>query len=150
MYIRFAKTNPSAFLPKRAHPTDAGLDIRMPSDKSIVIKAGEQAMVDSGLKVEVPYGYMLMAANKSGIATKKELILGAHIIDTFYKGPLIINLHNIGTQDQLINPGDGLCQMILIPIVCAQTLECREDELYKDFELGEIRGESGFGSGHTK
>lgn len=140
----------SAVDPVRAHPTDAGIDFFAPKDMTTVcLEPGEQALIHTGVKVEIPYGVMGLMCNKSGVATKKELVLGAHVIDTFYSGEVIVNLHNIGKKAALIEPGDKLCQMVVVPIVCAQPILCDEDDLYSDFKQGELRGENGFGSGHT-
>lgn len=103
-------------------------------------------MINSGIKVEVPFGYMGMFCNKSGIASKKNIIFGAHIIDSYYTGDVIINLHNIGLTNQLISPGDKIIQMVLVPVVPAVPDEVDADKLYEGLYMDAVRGDKGFGA----
>lgn len=147
MRFRFAKVNPNAIAPKRAHATDAGMDFYVPNDfEPLTLKPGESCMVNSGIKVEVPFGYMGMFCNKSGIASKKNIIFGAHIIDSYYTGDVIINLHNIGLTNQLISPGDKIIQMVLVPVVPAVPDEVDADKLYEGLYMDAVRGDKGFGA----
>lgn len=68
--------------PCRAHDTDAGIDFFIPEDfVSTKMKVGDSVLIPSGIKVNVPKGYMLTAFNKSGVATKKGLSVGACVVD---------------------------------------------------------------------
>lgn len=147
MRFRFAKVNPNAIAPKRAHATDAGMDFYVPNDfEPLTLRSGESCMINSGIKVEIPFGYMGMFCNKSGIASKKNIIFGAHIIDSYYTGDVIINLHNIGLTDQLISPGDKIIQMVLVPVVPTVPDEVDADRLYEGLYMDDIRGDKGFGA----
>ncbi len=147
MRFRYARVNPNAKAIARAHATDAGIDFYVPLDFSgVVLAPGESVMIDSGIKVEVPFGYMGMFCNKSGIASKKNIIFGAHIVDSYYSGNVIINLHNIGNKNEEINAGDKIIQMVLVPIVPAIPEEVTEDSLYEGLYIETVRGEKGFGA----
>ena len=92
----------------------AGIDIFMPDDsKKIKIEPGQTALIPSGLKFNIPSNYVLVAFNRSSIASKKMLIVGACVIDSDYQGEVFVNLSNIGNYYQELNPGDKLIQLIL-------------------------------------
>lgn len=138
--------------PLRAYPTDAGADVfycRNPQERNHCI--GEEneywigpkdsCVIPTGIKVEVPEGYMLEVKNKSGIASKRRLVVGACVIDSGYDGEVFINLHNLGPTTQKIYPGDKLAQVVLVPIsTCG--FEVVDGEINQD----SFRGSGGFGS----
>ena len=99
-------------------------------------------IVPTGLKVEVPYGHMLEIKNKSGIASKRQLLVGACVVDCGYNGEVFVNLHNIGHVTQVIKPGDKIAQAVLIPIS-----HCKIEEVSQDIlNYSSTRGGDGFGS----
>ena len=150
MYLRYAKIREAAITPRRSHPTDAGIDFYVPKDFNggvlASVEPGGSILINSGIKVEIPFGFMGIFCNKSGVASKKNLVLGAHVIDTFYDGEVIINLHNIGNEIVFIEPGEKIVQLVLVPVVCSGVTEVNESELYTDFKLSEYRGAKGFGA----
>lgn len=105
------------------------------------IEPKEDILIPSGIKVEIPKGYALIAFNKSGIATKKKLSVGACVIDEDYQGEIHIHLINQSLQPQYINPGDKAVQFILVPIAY---MELEEDN--NIHQEATQRGEGGFGS----
>lgn len=153
MYIKISKTR-NVKSPLRANPSDAGMDLFIPEDfnngKPFELMSGKNVLIPAGIKVEVPFGYALIFMNKSGIAAKKELIIGAQVIDCGYSGEVHIDLHNVGIESRWINPGDKITQAILFPIVKPQILEVTEEELYRDIAIASNRGAGGFGSTGTK
>ena len=152
MNLKFAKLRPEAKLPVRAHPTDAGMDIfycsngdpisKLYKTKKFWIPKRESRVLSTGLKVEVPEGYMLEIKNKSGIASKRQLLVGACVIDPGYDGEIFINLHNVGSESQVIKPGEKIAQAVLVPVVHCGVEEASVDELNNNSE----RGTGGFGS----
>tara|TARA_Y100000296_G_scaffold79135_1_gene102701 strand:- start:582 stop:1049 length:468 start_codon:yes stop_codon:yes gene_type:complete len=151
MNLKFYKIREHAKLPVRAHPTDAGMDLFYCSNERFKlyedtndfwIPAGESRVVPTGLKVEVPKDHMLEIKNKSGIASRKQLIVGACVVDSGYDGEIYVNLHNIGTATRIIEPGQKLAQAVLMPVVCCGIEEVSEDNLNSESK----RGEAGFGS----
>lgn len=172
MYIKYSTVRDVKH-PERGHPTDAGIDFYCPliddefmhdfgaigansgipiyGDHGIEIPPNVNAVIPSGIKIEIPYGHMGLFLNKSGIATKSKLIIGAQVIDTFYSGEVHIDLHNVGEHNVLVEPGQKLAQMIIVPALAAQPIYCvDDDELYVDMKLESYRDEGGFGSTDKK
>jgi len=154
MKLKFYKIRKDAKMPLRAHKHDAGMDLFYCPDLSqdsdcfwkpegeYRIPPRESCLVPTGLKVEVPENYMLEIKNKSGIAHKQKLIVGACVVDPGYTGEVFVNLHNLGGSTKTINPGQKIAQAVLIPIVA-----CEVEEVYIDpSEYGTDRGSGGFGS----
>jgi len=139
-------------LPFRAYPTDDGMDVfycpsenerdRLYDTVDFWIPPHESRVLPTGLRVEVPKGFMLEIKNKSGIASKRQLLVGACVIDPGYDGEVFINLHNLGNESQVIKPGEKIAQAILIPVVHCGVTEMFEDSL----NLDSRRGTGGFGS----
>ncbi len=135
--------------PVRGHETDAGIDFFVPDDfKKTSLKPGEDILIDAGIKVVVPKGYALILKEKSGVATKRKLTLGASVIDSDYRGNIHIHLFNNGTKSQTIEAGDKITQGIVMPIsLCTPTEISNTD--FATFEVTE-RGDGGFGSTGSK
>ena len=130
--------------PCRGHYHDAGIDFFVPNDmEATVIGAKQQCIIDTGIKIDVPEGYALVAFNKSGIATKKQLLVGACVVDHGYQGTININLHNVGDETQTINPGNKIVQFILLPLGPANLIEIPEEDLFTEESS---RGAGKFGS----
>jgi len=145
--VRIFKIRPDAKLPVRAHKTDAGIDFFFcPSDPQLVqrrVSAGESAILETGVKVEVPPGCMLQIMNKSGVATKTQLITGACVVDEGYNGEVFINLQNVGQLVQYIQPGQKIAQGVFVRIEKPELWEISEDNVYG---VSTSRGDGGFGS----
>ena len=151
MNIKAYKIRPEAKLPTRAHKTDAGIDFyycpnsdkKLYNTQDFYIPPKASRLLSTGIKVEIPYGYMLEIKNKSGIASKRQLLVGACVIDPGYNGEIYVNLHNIGAETQVIKEGDKIAQAVMIPII-----HCGVEEVYTDQFLNfqSRRGEGGFGS----
>ena len=111
MILDVTKCHPNAKLPVRAHTWDAGADVFALEDECIY--PGKNAVLRTGLKISVPTGYMVQVMNKSGIASKNGLVVGACVIDPGYVGELMIDLHNIGYGEAThknIRAGDKIGQ----------------------------------------
>ena len=151
MNIKVYRIRPEAKLPTRAHKTDAGMDLYYCSngDKKLYntedfhIPPKTSRLLSTGIKVEIPYGYMFEVKNKSGIVFKRQLLVGACVIDPGYNGEVYVNLHNIGAETQVIKEGDKIAQAVLIPII-----HCKVEEVYTDQFLNfhSERRDGGFGS----
>ena len=134
--------------PVRAHPTDAGIDFFVPNDfEEVILKPGEDVLIDSGIKVIVPECFALIFKEKSGIAVKRKLTIGAAVVDSDYRGVVHFHLFNNGTTDQKISAGDKIVQGIVFPISLCQT-ELISNNEYDKFTTD--RGEGGFGSSGDK
>ena len=87
-------------------------------------------VLQTGLKFGVPHGYMLEVKNRSSVAAKRHLLVGACVIDSGYDGEVFINLHNVGDEPQYIAPGEKIAQLVLVPVVHFRAVETAEDNLY--------------------
>ena len=168
MLLKYSTTR-DVITPSRGHATDAGIDFRCPKfDKSfiddlnnnpankginfgtdpkrIIIPPNVNIVIPSGIKVEIPYGFMGLFLNKSGVASKKDAVIGAQVIDTFYSGEVHVDLHNVGSEDLIIEEDMKLAQMVIVPVLSCDLTEVEEDALYDWMKPDSIRGEGGFGS----
>ena len=137
MLIKFQKNLDDAIIPHYAHPGDAGMDIF--SAEETIIKAGEIKSVRTGVKIELPEGFVALVWDKSGLALKNGIKTMAGVIDSGYRGEIGIVLANLSDQDYKIEKGQKIAQMLI------QKVERAEIEEVK--ELSETkRGADGFGS----
>jgi len=143
--FRFIKVREVAS-PNRANPNDAGLDFYVPTDlypehihsknefdsqgydlnvsfgkafvRHIALKPGHRILIPSGIKgLLEPPASMLMAANKSGIATKTGLIFTAEIVDSPYVAEMHIGIYNTSQEIQVIEAGQKLSHFIMYPLI---------------------------------
>jgi dUTP pyrophosphatase len=147
--------------PTRGTSQSAGIDFYIPDEwndgQSYSIPPGGRVLIPSGIKVNVPTGYALIAFNKSGVASKTGLVVGACVVDEDYQGEVHLNMINTNQLTETfgetayatnsghvtLNPGDKLTQFILVPVNYATPEEVGLENLYEE-STG--RGEGGFGS----
>ena len=158
--IKFTKVRETQS-PNRAHDTDAGIDFYCPSksdefiadlkgsftetDDGFTILPQGRILIPSGIHVKFEDSHALIAFNKSGIASKTGLIVGAAVVDSDYEGEVHINLINTSDEPVTICFGQKIVQFILLPIKCYIPEEVDSlDELYKDSKSE--RKDGGFGS----
>jgi len=148
MYIEYYKIRETALAPRRANPSDAGMDLAFSPDSGecMVIEPRDSVICATGLKFGVPHGYMLQIMNRSSIAAKRSLVVGACVVDAGYNGEVFINLHNVGTETQTIEPGERIAQAVLVPVICANPVEYEFDELYSRAYTDSNRGDGALGS----
>ena len=135
--------------PVRANPSDAGLDLRYnpEEDWPTKIDPGQSMILGTGLKFGIPHGYMIQIMNRGGNAAKKQLMVGACVVDSGYDGEVFVNLHNIGKKVQIINTGDKIAQAVVIPVVPVRFLETKNDNLYDWYPITiSDRGDGALGS----
>lgn len=135
--------------PVRGTPLSAGLDFFVPNDFPGIhyLLPGDAVNIPSGIKMKVPHGFALVFMNKSGVAVKKGLQVGACVVDEDYQGEVHLHVRNISTDVQSINPGEKLVQALLLPVEYCGVEVVEEDELYEEKTQ---RGEGGFGSTGTE
>ena len=95
MIIEYTKTREDAHSPQRANPSDAGLDVFYSATEPqeiISVHPNTSMLVPTGLRFGVPHGYMLEVKNRSSVAAKLNLVVGACVIDAGYDGEVLINL----------------------------------------------------------
>lgn len=130
------KLDYGAYLPTRAHATDAGADLRTPID--IEVPANGEAVVDTGVHVELPPNTVGMLKSKSGLNVKWGIV-SEGVIDEGYTGSIKVKLYNHGTNTIMFTRGEKITQLVVIPV------EYVGFEQVSEIGGGE-RGESGFGS----
>lgn len=132
--------------PERGTQYSAGIDFFVPNDfVEVNVFPGEDILIPSGIKVGLPPGTMLMAANKSGIASSAKakvkvgmeakdalpasaVIIGAKIIDEDYPGEVHIHLINAGRNAVVIGPGQKVAQFIIVPVLYSTPEEVKSQE----------------------
>lgn len=131
------KLDEKAFMPTRAHSTDAGLDIRARDTQ--VVPAKESAIFHTGVHVVLPEGTAGILISKSGLNTKHD-ITSTGLIDESYRGEIVVKLYNHGGYDYTVEAGDKISQLVVVPVYYGMVEVV--DELDHDTE----RGDAGFGS----
>lgn len=128
--------DPGAYMPERAHSADAGYDLRSPVKGRLY--AGEAVVIDTGVHVEIPQGYVGMLKSKSGLNVKHDIV-GEGVIDSGYTGSIRVKLYNHGSESYMIETGDKISQLVILPIITPEL------ELVTELEETD-RGNNGFGS----
>ena len=149
MILEYVRMRDSAKPPSRSNPSDAGLDIFYNPEKAeaVTIAPGESVVLETGYRFGVPHGYMLEVKNRSGLASKRSLVVGACVIDAGYDGEVLINLHNIGTEVQVVDPHTKIAQIVMVPVVHFRAMETHGGDLYNWYPIAMTdRGAGGFGS----
>lgn len=141
--------------PTRGTSKSAGIDFYIPNDwhmpnnknECFFLFPGYDVIIPSGIKVQVPENMALIGFNKSGIATKSKLQIGACVIDEDYQGEIHLHLFNLGRYVVELHRGDKIAQFILLPMSYDSILVVPEDELFNEESE---RGEGKFGSTGNK
>ena len=117
------------------------------NDDCIVLAPGERVLIPSGIhcQMETP-NRMLAAFNKSGIASKLGIVVGACIVDFSYQGEIHLNLINTSDGFVKITPGMKILQFIEIPIYCSQIIVEENKKIIDFYEKETERSSGGFGS----
>jgi len=113
-------------------------------NKFIIILPNGSILIPSGIKMAIPENYAGIFMNKSGVASKKKLLVGACVVDYGYTGEVHINLHNTSNNIIRIEYGEKITQMVIQPIITPTI-----NNVYLETDLyGEEteRGAGGFGS----
>lgn len=138
MRLEVKKLDSRAKLPSYTHPGDAGLDFFALED--CVVLAGERLSdIRTGISVAIPNGYVGLFWDKSGLAARHGLKVMAGVIDSGYRGELLLTLLNTSDADYHFKAGDKVMQLLVQPVESVEVVELPE--------LSETpRGADGFGS----
>ena len=130
------KLDDFAFIPERAHNTDAGLDLKSPV--CIEIPARSSAVIDTGVHVDLPIGTVGFLKSKSGLNVNHD-ITSDGVIDVGYTGSIKVKLYNHGIIPYQVLRGDKITQLVVV--------ECHfpDVEIVEELDNTE-RGNKGFGS----
>ena len=130
-------------LPEYATDGSAGLDLRACIDRPTAIGPGETALVATGLAIHIADpGYAAMILPRSGLGHRHGIVLGnlVGLIDSDYQGEVLISCWNRGHEPFVVEPGERIAQLVVVPVVRARF------ELVEEF-TETSRGTGGFG--HT-
>lgn len=140
--VNFKKLDKNAHAPTYGSEFAAGADLyALTGGETVRFKPGETKMIHTGIAVEIPEGYAGLVYARSGIATKRGLAPAnkVGVIDSDYRGEVMVSLHNHSNVEQEIADGERIAQLVIAPFLAAEFTEC--DEL-----TDTQRGERGFGS----
>lgn len=130
------KLDDGAFLPTRAHPTDAGLDLRSP--ESVYIEARQSVTIRTGVHIKLPPNTYGRIASKSGLMVHHGILTDG-TVDEGFSGEICVCLFNLSDAGYYIERGDKIAQIIVTPC------EYVKVNVVDEIDGGE-RGENGFGS----
>jgi len=129
-------------LPNYATPGSAGLDLRACVDEPWTLEPGQTRLIPTGIAIHLDDpGLAAMILPRSGLGHKHGVVLGnlVGLIDSDYQGQLMVSCWNRGQETFVINPGERIAQMVIVPVIQAQF------EVVESFSASE-RGQGGFGS----
>lgn len=143
--VKFVKLNQNAIVPTYGTACAAGADLYALLDGDITINPGETVLIHTGIAMQIPDGYGAFIFARSGIATKRGLAPAnkVGVIDSDYRGEIMVPIHNHSGAVQQIASGERVAQMVIMPYITADFVEC--DSLDET-----ERAEGGFGSTGTK
>ena len=141
MFIQYKVLRDNAKLPERGSDYAAGYDLFAAIDEPVTIAPHETKMIGTGLAMTVPHGYFGAIFARSGLASKQGLRPAncVGVCDSDYTGEWIVALHNDSETERIVEPGQKIAQMVVLP--------CQDLTFIKQKELEATdRGDGGFGS----
>lgn len=122
----------------KAHKWDAGFDVE--SEDEVIIPAGESVLINTGLHLEIPPGWVGVLKSRSGLSVKFKLEVGAGVIDSGFEGEVRVHLYNFGIDDYKVMKGNRIAQLLLLPVPDVEWI------VVSELDGSSSRGEKGFGS----
>ena len=143
--IEIKKLDERAIIPTYGTEFSAGADMYALLDKPLTVAPGETVFVHTGIAIAIPEGLVGLNFARSGLASKRGLAPAnkVGVIDSDYRGEIMVALHNHGNDPQVIEHGDRVAQMVFVPYYMA-------DFVLVDELDDTVRGAGGFGSTGTK
>lgn len=143
--VNVKKLKDNAVLPSYESQEAAGADLRACIEEAVTVEPGKTCFIPTGLAMEIPVGCAGLIYARSGLSCKKGLAPAnkVGVIDSDYRGEVIVALHNHGQDPQTVNPGDRIAQLVITPVLTPGFCEVAE--------LSDtVRAGSGFGSTGSK
>ena len=139
--VNFIKMDPKAQVPVYGTEYSAGADLSACMEQPVTIHAGMTEFIHTGIAVAIPRGLVGLIYARSGLSCKKGLAPAnkVGVIDSDYRGEIIVALHNHSLEDLVVEPGQRVAQMVITPYIYAAYEET--DSLNET-----DRGHGGFGS----
>lgn len=143
--VKVKKLVENAVLPTYETPQAVGADLRACIAEAVTVEPGQTVFLSTGLAMEIPVGCAGLIYARSGISCKKGLAPAnkVGVIDSDYRGEIIVALHNHGEQAQTVNPGDRIAQLVIAPVLTPGFFEVPELS-------NTVRADAGFGSTGSK
>lgn len=143
--VKIKKLNDNAIIPTYGSEFAAGADLYACMGEAITIFPHETVLINTGIAMEIPVGFAGFVYARSGIATKRGLAPAnkVGVIDSDYRGEIMVSLHNHSEKAQTIENGERIAQLVIAPYITADFILADELE-------DTVRGEGGFGSTGTK
>lgn len=141
MKILLQKLHPKAIMPSHGSEYAAGYDLYACMEKTVLLAPGETVRIGTGIAAAIPEGYFGAVFARSGLATKMGLRPAncVGVIDSDYRGEILIALHNDSSEERFVACGDRIAQLVILPFLPA------EFEFSDNLPETE-RGVGGFGS----
>ena len=139
--VKIKRLDENAIVPTYGSEFSAGADLYYVGNEPLTIEAGKTELVHTGIAMEIPEGLVGLIFARSGLATKRSLAPAnkVGVIDSDYRGEIMVALHNHSNQAQTIEAKERIAQLVLVPYIAAAFEETDE--------LGDTaRGAGGFGS----
>lgn len=112
----------------------------------INFEPGGNVLIPSGIKIKLPKGYAMLLVNRSSIASKRGIVLGACLIDEGFLGEILINLINVSGNTSFLEAGEKIAQGIKLPIASSKKCDIIEITHSEFKKFSSSRGGGGFGS----
>ncbi|MGN0635996.1 MAG: dUTP diphosphatase [Acutalibacteraceae bacterium] len=144
--VRTKKLCENAVLPKYGTEFAAGADLYACTEaEAVTLAPGETKLIHTGIALEIPAGYAGFVFARSGLASKRGLAPAnkVGVIDSDYRGELMVALHNHSGDPQSVENGERIAQLVILPYL---TVDFLESDTLDDTD----RGTGGFGSTGTK
>lgn len=141
MEIKYKKLDSNAKKPTQGSPYAAGYDLYATTDKAIGIRPHTTVKIGTGIAIELPENTFGAIFARSGLATKQGLRPAncVGVVDSDYRGEVIVALHNDTDNIQVISSGDRIAQLVVMPYIPVRFIETEE-------LTDTVRGDGGFGS----
>ena len=143
--MNIKKLNENATIPTYGSEFAAGADLYACLEADVTIAPSKTVLIHTGIAMEIPEGLVGLVYARSGLASKKGLAPAnkVGVIDSDYRGEIMVALHNHGDQSQTVSHGERIAQIVFTPFYAA------------DFKLVDelsdtVRGAGGFGSTGNK
>ncbi len=139
--VKFIKLDKNAIVPSYGTDFAAGADLYALPNGDITIHPNETVLIHTGIAMQIPDGYAGFVFARSGIATKRGLAPAnkVGVIDSDYRGEIMVALHNHSDSIQQIASGERVAQLVIMPYITADFTECENLDDTK-------RASGGFGS----
>lgn len=126
--IRVKKLRPGATLPAYGSMGAAGADLTACLEESVTIEPGQTAFIPTGIALEVPANCAGLVYARSGMACKQGLAPAnkVGVIDSDYRGEILVALHNHGSQARTVEPGQRIAQLLITPVLTPAYEEAME------------------------